>query len=66
MVEDIAPIFGIGSDPEWLTNINGTLYFSASGGLWKCVEREEDFPWEIFIPLLKRTQNIRGLESEVK
>ncbi len=54
MVEDIQPLAGAGSDPEWLTNVNGTLYFSASGGLWKCYEKEEDFPWELFLPAITK------------
>jgi ELWxxDGT repeat protein len=54
MVEDIQPLPGAGSDPEWLTNVNGTLYFSASGGLWKCYEKEEEFPWELFLPAITK------------
>ena len=54
MVEDIQPLAGIGSDPEWLTNVNGILYFNASDGLWKCYEKEEDFPWELFLPAITK------------
>ena len=54
MVENIQPLPGLGSNPEWLTNVNGILYFNASVGLWKCYEEEEDFPWELFLPAITR------------
>jgi ELWxxDGT repeat protein len=35
-------------EPKNLFNLNGTLYFTQGSELW--MYKEEDFPWELFIP----------------
>ena len=37
-------------EPKNLFNLNGTLYFEQGNELWMYNDKEEDFPWVLFVP----------------